>query len=55
MHIVSMMANHNFLQMEQVLDSVVVDVLSYLQYMGDKSKAEEAQRKYAEEMSKKRR
>ena len=52
MHIVSQLANHNFLQLEQVLDYNVYDVYSYLQYSDEKAKAERAQMKFTREMDK---
>lgn len=52
MHIVSQLANHEFLRMEEVLSQNVVDVYSYLQYQDAKVKAENAQMKFTQEMHK---
>ena len=48
------LANHQFLELERVLDYNVMDVYAYLQYTDEKVKAENAQRKFIEERSKKR-
>ena len=53
MHIVSGLANHNFLQLETVLDYNVMDVYAYLQYTDEKVKAENAQMKFIQERNKK--
>lgn len=55
MHIVSGLANHQFLELERVLDYNVVDVYAYLQYTDEKVKAENAQHKFIEEMNKNKR
>ena len=52
MHIVSQLATHEFLRMEEVLSQNVVDVYSYLQYQDAKVKAENAQMKFTQEMHK---
>jgi hypothetical protein len=52
MHIVSTMANHEFLRMEEVLDKCVMDCYAYLQYVDAKAKAEKAQLKFTQEMNK---
>lgn len=52
MHIVSTMASHNFLQLEKVLDYNVMDVFAYLQYLEAKVSADNAQMKYSQELSK---
>lgn len=46
------MANHNFLQLERVLDENVMDIYAYLQYLDAKVKAENAQMKYTQELNK---
>lgn len=52
MHIVSSLANHEFLQLEKVLDYNVMDVYAYLQYSDEKIKAENAQMKFIQEKNK---
>lgn len=52
MHIVSGLANHQFLELERVLDYNVVDVYAYLQYTDEKVKAENAQMKFTQERNK---
>lgn len=52
MHIVSTMANHQFLELEKVLDCNVMDVYAYLQYLDAKVRAENAQMKYTQELNK---
>lgn len=52
MHIVSTLANGEFLKMEDVLNQNVMDVYSYLQYIDAKVSAENAQAKYIQEMDK---
>lgn len=52
MHLVSTLANHEFLRLESVLDSLVVDVFAYLTYLNDKTVAEDEQRKYIENLNK---
>ena len=52
MHIVSSLANHEFLQLEKVLDYNVMDVYAYLQYSDEKVRAEHAQMKFIEEKHK---
>lgn len=54
MHIVSTMANHEFLRMEEVLDKCVMDCYAYLQYVDAKAKAEKAQMKFTQEMNERR-
>ena len=54
MHIVSQLANHEFLRMEDVLNQTVTDVYAYLQYLDAKVRAENAQMKFTSEMNKKR-
>lgn len=51
MHVVSTLAGHNFLKMEQVLEQNVVDVFSYMTYMQAKLNAEHAQEKFLEQIS----
>jgi len=46
------MASHNFLQLEKVLDYNVMDVFAYLQYLEAKVSADNAQMKYSQELSK---
>ena len=53
MHIVSSLANHQFLELERVLDYNVQDVFAYLQYTDEKVKAENAQTKFIQERNKK--
>jgi hypothetical protein len=53
MHIVSTLANHQFLELEKVLDYNVFDVYAYLQYTDEKVRAENAQMKFTREMNKK--
>ena len=55
MHIISSLANHEFLQLEKVLDYNVWDVFAYLQYSDAKVRAEQAQMKFSSEMNKKKR
>ena len=52
MHIVSSLANHQFLGLERVLDYNVQDVFAYLQYTDEKVKAENAQTKFIQERNK---
>ena len=52
MHIVSQLANNEFLRMEEVLNQTVIDVYAYLQYMDAKVSAENAQMKFVHEMDK---
>ena len=52
MHIVSTLANGEFLRMEEVLNQNVMDVYSYLQYIDAKVGAENAQMKFTQELSK---
>ena len=52
MHIVSTIANHSYLQLERVLGESVMDVYAYLQYINAKVSAENAQRKFENEMNK---
>lgn len=52
MHIVSTLANDEFLRMEDVLNQNVVDVFAYLQYIDAKVGAENAQKKFMMEMNK---
>lgn len=52
MHIVSTLANNEFLKMEEVLNQNVMDVYSYLQYIDAKVGAENAQHKFIMEMNK---
>jgi hypothetical protein len=54
MHIVSQMANHEFLNLERVLDYNVMDVFSYLQYINAKANAENIQQKFTMDLNKKR-
>lgn len=54
MHIVSTMANHQFLELERVLDYDVQDVFAYLQYLDAKAVAENAQQKFRNEINKNR-
>jgi len=50
MHIVSTLANHNFLKMEEVLNQNIVDVFSYMSYMQAKLIAERAQDKFIQQI-----
>ena len=50
MHVVSTLACHNFLKMEEVLEQNVVDVFSYMTYMQAKMQAERAQKKFLEQI-----
>lgn len=50
MHIVSTLANDDFLKMETILDSNVGDVFSYLCYLTAKGQAEREQRKFVEKL-----
>ena len=52
MHIVSGLANHNFLDLEKVLGYNVADVYAYLQYSDEKVRAEKAQMKFMQEREK---
>lgn len=52
MHIVSSLANHQFLDLERVLDYNVQDVFAYLQYTDEKVRAENAQTKFIQERNK---
>lgn len=49
MHIVSTLANHEFLKLDVVLEQNVMDVYAYLQYIDAKAEAERAQMKFHEE------
>ena len=49
MHIVSTMANHEFLKIDKVLEEKVIDVYAYLQYIDAKAEAERAQMKFHQE------
>lgn len=53
MHIVSSLANHEFLNLERVLDYNVMDVYAYLQYSDEKVRAENAQMKFMHEKNRK--
>jgi hypothetical protein len=53
MHIVSSLANHQFLELERVLDYNVMDVYAYLQYSDEKVRAENAQMKFVQEKNRK--
>jgi hypothetical protein len=48
------MANHEFLNLERVLDYNVMDVFSYLQYINAKANAENIQQKFTMDLNKKR-
>ena len=52
MHIVSTLANDEFLRMEDVLNQNVIDVFAYLQYIDAKVGAETSQKKFIMEMNK---
>lgn len=52
MHVVSTLANHQFLEMEKVIDSNVEDVFSYLHYMRCKGIAEKEQRSFEDKIKK---
>ena len=54
MHIVSTMANHEFLKIDTVLEEKVIDVYAYLQYIDAKAEAERAQMKFHQEMNERR-
>lgn len=51
MHIVSQLANHEFLNLERVLDYNVMDVFAYLQYQDAKVMAEKQQMKFIQDMN----
>lgn len=51
MHIVSQLANHEFLKMEDVLNQTVTDVYAYWQYQDAKAKAENAQMKFMNDLN----
>ena len=55
MHIVSTLANGEFLRIEDVLNYNVMDVYSYLQYIDAKVSAENAQLKFTQELNKRKR
>ena len=46
------LANHEFLNLEKVLDYNVMDVYAYLQYTDAKVRAENAQMKFMQEKTK---
>ena len=50
-HLVSTLADHQFLKLESVLDQNIVDVLSYLSYMNAKANADKAQRDYLDKIN----
>ena len=50
MHIVSTLANDDFLKMEAVLNANVGDIFSYLCYLTAKGAAEREQRKFVEKL-----
>ena len=52
MHMISVMANHSFLDLERVLDCNVMDIYAYWQYLDAKVSAENAQMKFHQEMNK---
>ena len=54
-HIVCTLADDSYLNMERVLDENVQDCFSYLQYLSNKNKAEEAQAKFEEKINKSKR
>lgn len=49
MHTISLLANHEFLKLEKVLEYNVWDVFAYLQYSDAKARAEKAQMKFQRE------
>jgi hypothetical protein len=49
------MANHEFLNLERVLNECVIDVYAYLQYIDAKVAAENAQTKFTQERLKRQR
>lgn len=49
MHIVSTLANHEFLKLGEVLDTNVTDAFAYMQYTDAKVRAERAQTKFLQE------
>ena len=51
MHIVSQLENHEFLNLERVLDYNVMDVFAYLQYQDAKVMAEKQQMKFIQDMN----
>lgn len=51
MHIVSTLANDNFLKLEEVLGQNIGDVFSYLTYLSEKAEAEEAQYNFQKKMN----
>lgn len=51
MHIVSTLANHEYLKIERILEEHVMDVYAYLQYIDAKAEAERAQMKFTQEMN----
>lgn len=55
MHVISTLANHDFLKMETVLEQNVVDVFSYMTYMAAKMAAEKAQEKFTRQIEESRR
>lgn len=55
MNIVSILAGHNFLQLEKVLDQNVNDAFAFLQYLDMKGNAEVAQEKFINERNKRKR
>lgn len=50
MHIVSTVANDDFLKMEAILDANAGDIFSYLCYLTAKTRAEKEQRKFIEKL-----
>lgn len=49
MHIVSTLANHEYLKIDRILEEHVMDVYAYLQYIDAKAEAERAQMKFHQE------
>lgn len=54
-HMVSILANNDYLHMEKVLGENVQDCFSYLQYVAAKNDAEEAQLKFEDKLNKSKR
>lgn len=50
MHVVSTLANHEFLNLERVLGYPVYDVFSYMQYSDARTRAENANMKFRQDM-----
>lgn len=55
MNIISVLAGHNFLKLEEVLDQNVNDAFMFLQYLEMKNNAEIAQEKFINDRNKRKR